>query len=184
MTVWATIFVAGRLYVNYKKLVLADYLAFAAFVFDVGYAALMILSRHMFRHMWDIPVINFANSMIAPVAICLSKTTILAMLYQIFRIRKEMRIAIWIGIIANILVYFPNLIIAPILGAPRIGETWDDLVVNQRPADQKWIGTYQGPFAVLLDVYIFVLPFPALNTLHMPSKKRLKLFILFGTALL
>lgn len=95
-----------------------------------------------------------------------------------------MRIAIWVGIIANIVVYFPNLIVAPILGAPHIGETWEDLIVNQRPANQKWIGAYQGPFAVLLDVYIFILPFPALKSLKMPNKKRLKLFIVFGTGLL
>lgn len=122
--------------------------------------------------------------MIAPVAICLSKMTILVMLFQIFHVRKGTRLAIWIGIVANVVVYFPNLIVAPILGAPHIGETWDDLIVNQRPANQKWIGAYQGPLSIVLDIYIFALPFPALHTLNMPSKKRLKLFILFGTGLL
>lgn len=122
--------------------------------------------------------------MLAPLAIGLSKATIFVLLFQIFQVRKGMRWAIWAGLIGNILIYFPNLIIAPILGAPHIGETWNDLIINQRPAEQKWIGTYQGPCAVLLDVYIFILPFPALSNLNMPNKKRLKLFVLFGTALL
>ena len=83
MMAWATVFVAGRLYVNFRKLSLADCrsiwrllefvvtrslgakltasltdLALAAFVFDIAYTAVIFDVRHMFRHMWDIPIVR------------------------------------------------------------------------------------------------------------------------------
>jgi hypothetical protein len=122
--------------------------------------------------------------MLAPFAIATSKATIFLLLLHIFDISPGMRRAIWAGLIADVIIYFPNLIIAPILGAPHIGETWFDLVINQRAGLQKWIGAYQGPCAVLLDVYIFLLPFPLLRQLQLPTQKRLKLLVVFGTALL
>ncbi|KAF3762949.1 hypothetical protein M406DRAFT_357647, partial [Cryphonectria parasitica EP155] len=193
MIFWASVLMAGRLYVNFRKLAVADYVAIAAFIFDVAHAVVVILTRRWFRHEWDIPIcwftgeymkIDFANSIIAPFAVGLSKTSVFLILLQIFSVKQSMRWAIYAGIAVNAIVYVPNLFVTGFLGAPHAGETWSDLVVNQRPADAKWLGTYQGPCAVLLDIYIFILPFPILKTLNMPRKLRLKLFILFGTALM
>lgn len=128
--------------------------------------------------------ITFANSILAPLAIAMSKASIFLLLLQVFSVNKGMRRAIYAGLIANAIIYTPNLIVSPILGAPHAGETWTDVLLSQRTINEKWLGTYQGPFAVLLDIYIFILPLPVLKNLNMPGNKRIKLFILFGTAFL
>lgn len=103
---------------------------------------------------------------------------------QIFTVDKKMRIAIWAGLIADFVIYGVSLVIVPYFEAPHVGETWADLLINQRPARITPTGAEQGSLAVLLDLYIFILPIPRLSTLKLQSRRKLKLLCIFGTALL
>ncbi|KAK7734723.1 hypothetical protein SLS53_007829 [Cytospora paraplurivora] len=126
----------------------------------------------------------FAEAFLLPFAICFSKAAILLMYRQIFTIDKKMRMAIWVGLFADFIIYGASLIIVPYFEAPHVGETWAGLIINQRPARIVATGTEQGSLAVFLDLYIFVLPIPRLYTLKLESRRKQKLLCIFGTALL
>ncbi len=64
--------------------------------------------------------------------------------------------------------------------APRGGHEIIDLTTCAKLT--VW-GPVQGFLAMILDVYIFVLPFPVISQLKLPPGKRLGVYVLFGTAL-
>ena len=117
-----------------------------------------------------------------PFAPMFGKAAILLIYLQVFGVVKRMRIAVWVGLIFDFLIYGVSLILVPYFEAPHIGETWDGLLVNRRPWLVTPTGPEQGTCALVLDLYIFILPIPMLSHLQVPSRKRLKLFCIFGTA--
>ncbi|RYP11521.1 hypothetical protein DL765_007753 [Monosporascus sp. GIB2] len=127
--------------------------------------------------------LNFVAQLIMPLSHSFSKAAILLLLLQIFTVDKKMRIAIYIGLAFTIIAYWPNLILVPIFSVPYADETWDDMVTNPRVHKMTPVGTEQGTLAVLLDLYIFILPMPILASLNMKTTKRLHLIGVFGTAL-
>lgn len=111
-----------------------------------------------------------------------SKIAALLLLRQIFSISKKMRIAIKVGIAAIIITYGPNLILGAYYLAPRSGEAWKDFLVSERSLKLNILVFEEGVLGVVLDLYIFFLPFPMLRQLNLKFSKRLQLSLLFGTA--
>lgn len=126
----------------------------------------------------------FTSGILIPLAISFSKGAILLLYRQIFSIHRKIRIAVNIGLVFNFMIYGVSLIIVPYFEAPHIGETFADLLINLRPAKIIVTGAEQGSLAVLLDLYIFILPIPALAGLKLPRDKKLKLLMIFGIAFL
>ncbi|ROW13614.1 hypothetical protein VPNG_04561 [Cytospora leucostoma] len=189
----AVLFVAARLCVKYHKMELTDYFVILSFVCSIGYYVIILCLNKYHRHQWDVPAcwftgeymkLLFAEAFLLPFAICFSKAAILLMYRQIFTIDKKMRVAIWVGLFADFIIYGASLVIVPYFEAPHVGETWPGLIDNQRPARIIATGTEQGSLAVLLDLYIFILPIPRLYTLKLESRRKQKLLCVFGTALL
>lgn len=141
------------------------------------------------RH-WIVSIISdrvalqlvFAAQFIMPLSHSFSKATILLLFLQIFTVDKKMRIAIYFGLVFTALSYWPNLILVPIFSVPYSGQTWQDVLSTTRIHKMTPVGTEQGTMAVLLDIYIFLLPVPAIMKLKMASRDRWRLLIVFGTA--
>lgn len=98
-----------------------------------------------------------------------------------------MRVGTWVGLVTCFLVYFTGVPLAAIYEAPKPGEDWDDLSQELATTGGREIilwGAFQGFCSVALDIYIFLLPLPALAKLHMPFSKKAQLFALFATGLL
>lgn len=113
-----------------------------------------------------------------------AKSSLLFLYLQFFSIKRSMRVAIYIGLVAVGLCYWSNIPIeAPFL-APYAGETWQDIVFNGRPAKIEVWGDVQGPLNVIIDLYTFILPFPVLAKLNLTRRRRIELGIVFSTALL
>lgn len=127
--------------------------------------------------------LNFVVQLVMPLSHSFSKAAILLLLLQIFTVDRKMRIAIYIGLTFTVVAYWPNLILVPIFSVPYAGETWDDMVTNPRVFKMTPVGTEQGTLAVLLDLYIFILPMPILASLNINTTKRVHLIGVFGTAL-
>ncbi|KAJ4385379.1 hypothetical protein N0V93_009806 [Gnomoniopsis smithogilvyi] len=106
------------------------------------------------------------------------------MYLQFFGIKRPMRIAVYVGLAVTFAAYWTSIPIAAYYGAPHSGETWEELFVNLRPAKEAYWGFAQGVCAIVLDIYIFILPLPVLWRLHMDRAKRLQLLGVFGTALI
>lgn len=94
-----------------------------------------------------------------------------------------MRIAIWVGMTVNALIYFVGFIVQTYYQTPHIGETWLDVLDGRNVVALSWWQA-QSALIVSLDIYIFVLPLPALARLQMPTRKRLSLIAMFSVALM
>ncbi|KAI1807095.1 hypothetical protein F4811DRAFT_560095 [Daldinia bambusicola] len=192
LTIIGTLCVAGRVYVHWGRLHISDYCAIAGLAFDVALSGIILAMRQYMRHQWDTPAcwfngyymkLNFVVQLVMPLSHSFSKAAILLLFLQIFVVDKKMRIAIYGGLVFTVLAYWPNLILVPLFSTPRSGETWESLVTNPRVRKMTPVGTEQGSLAVLLDLYIFILPMPILASLNMNKTKRLHLIAIFGTAL-
>lgn len=95
-----------------------------------------------------------------------------------------MEIAIYIGLAATFLAYFPYIPLVLLWLSPLGGESWEDLIMGDDPAKLIYFGIASGSLAVVLDIYIFVLPLPTLASLHMSLKTRVQLIAVFATALM
>lgn len=128
----------------------------------------------------DVKLIFAQNVLQAP-AVAFAKTAILLLYLRVFKVKKSMRYAIYGGLVFTNLVYWIHVPLVAGFCAPRGKypildfETCTKLTV--------W-GPVQGFFAVVIDIYIFVLPFPVISVLQLPPRKKLGVSILFGTAVL
>lgn len=123
-----------------------------------------------------------AMQILMPLAFALSKASILFLLFQIFAVNRKIRFATYAGFAAIVAAYGQNLILGPWYSTPHAGETWSDLYTNGHPQHLVKVGLEQAVLAVIIDLYIFILPFPMLSSLKLASRKRLQLCFVFGTA--
>lgn len=148
-----------------------------------------------YRHQWDVPVcwygadvfkLSFIQTVLWSPALFFPKAAILLLYRQLFAIQQRTRIAINIGLLITFLVYLSNIPLAAVYLAPRVGQSWDSLILtleaNKIPMTTG--GVVQTTIATLIDFYIFFLPLPILLRLHISFRRRLQLVGIFSTALL
>ena len=111
-----------------------------------------------------------------------SKTAVLLLLLRIFSVNKTLRIAIAAGIAGVVLVYSPNLVLGAYYMAGRRGGGWRGRFLGTAFSNVDALVVEEGALGVVLDLYIFFLPFPALARLRLQPRKRLQLGLVFGTA--
>ncbi|KAI1390247.1 uncharacterized protein F4822DRAFT_428586 [Hypoxylon trugodes] len=199
LNVWATVFVVARLYANRFKLHASDYLTALALILNITYAGIEIsISKH-FRHTWDIPVCwitvkymitKFALYMVGVPRSLFSKWAVLLLYRQLFGVNKLINVAVWIGVIFTLLISIFGFVVEIIVNAPKPGQSWEEWITT--PEDEKTYELYENLTAVgnnvrtacimAVDLYIVILPLPAISRLHLPLKKRLQLFALFAIA--
>ncbi|KAI5927351.1 hypothetical protein F4810DRAFT_706720 [Camillea tinctor] len=193
MMTWTVIFLAGRLWINKRRLQLADMCAIVALITSAAYSGNILAMRNYMRHQWDMPTcwfdatyfkLSFSMQILNPLAHSFSKASILLLLLQVFSVSKKMRIAIYTGLVGIVLIYGPYLILGPVYTVPYAGETWEDLLTNGRPQQLNKVMIEQAVLATVIDLYIFALPFPMLSSLNLGLHKRLQLTFVFGTALM
>lgn len=93
-----------------------------------------------------------------------------------------MRLAIRIGFAAIIIVYLPAIPLAAYYNTPSPGKSWDEVMLSAKPADGIYWGIVQSVLAIILDLYIFILPLPATTRLQISRSKRNQLVVVFSTA--
>lgn len=128
--------------------------------------------------------ILFAQGIILGPVIFFAKAAILLLYLQIFTSHYPMRVAVYAGIIFTGLVYWASVPLEIAFAAPRPGENWSSLLTNGHPQKLIYWGVVQGTLAVVIDLYIFILPLPVLWRLHMSLKRRIALCAIFFTALM
>lgn len=119
--------------------------------------------------------------------LCLAKTATLLLFHQVFHVSRQMRLAIRAGIIVNALLYGTSIAAFSFHSVPHLGQTWDDIVVAVLLHPEffaiKW-GIGQATVGAALDIYIFILPLPAIARLNLSARKRIQLIAVFFTAIL
>lgn len=92
-----------------------------------------------------------------------------------------MRYAIYGGLVFTNVLYWIHVPLVAGFCAPRGQYPIMDFATCTKLA--VW-GPVQGFLAVILDIYIFLLPFPVISQLQLPHTKKLGVCLLFGTAFL
>ncbi|KAI9899456.1 hypothetical protein N3K66_005917 [Trichothecium roseum] len=184
-------FLVCRLWANRHRFSWPDAFTIVAFVICVGYAGLTLWRNHYVRHRKDIGETWFTVSWIKtifvlqilrPLSHMASKTAVLLLLLRIFSVNKTLRIAIAAGIGGVVLVYSPNLVLGAYYMTRRRGEGWRGRFLGTAFSNVDALVVEEGALGVVLDLYIFFLPFPALARLRLQPRKRLQLGLVFGTA--
>ncbi|KJZ69549.1 hypothetical protein HIM_11062 [Hirsutella minnesotensis 3608] len=193
LTALSLIFLAGRLRANWNRMKLADYFSIAGFVLRTGYTGIIMGMHQYTRHAWDMPAcwymadhiwkMLFAQNFILGPTQIVVKVAILALYLQIFAVERKFRLAIWAGIVACCFIYLPHTILVAIFNAPHIGQRWADLATNGMPQKLVFYAPIHGIGAIIIDIYIFIIPLLVLRKLRVSSKKRLQLLVVFLTAL-
>ncbi|KAM7194252.1 hypothetical protein V8F33_007398 [Rhypophila sp. PSN 637] len=180
----AIMFTVGRTYANWRMLRWSDYLNIIALSLSLGQGALMFVLANLAytTHQWDI-AITFIQGFVFTVGIGISKASILLLLREIFTLGRPMKIAVWIGLGLDIIVYTMTIPFSVYYNTPRPGETWNDLIMSGRPGQGVWWGVAQAILVLVLDLYIFILPLPILSGLNMSTKRKVKILIVFSTGL-
>ncbi|KAL6897096.1 hypothetical protein GGI43DRAFT_107489 [Trichoderma evansii] len=193
MLTFSTIFIVGRVWINFRKLKTADYFAIIGYVLSVAYIGLIFSILRYAGHIWDAPAcwftgnymkILFAQGMLVGPIAFFAKSAILLLYLQIFIAHTDMRIAVYAGIVFTGLVYWVTIPLEIAINAPHPGDTWADLLVNGQVQKLLPWGVVQGSLAVVIDLYIFILPQPVLWRLNMSLKKRVAVCAVFFTALM
>ncbi|KAL8862409.1 MAG: hypothetical protein Q9178_001418 [Gyalolechia marmorata] len=193
MIVLASIFVLirlGSIVFSGRKMAWDDYTCFLGYVFITVFSGLVMAFTNVARHVWDIPLSDllapsylrfiFAQNIIQAPAVAFAKSSILLLYLRIFTVKPNMRHAIYGGLIFTNLLYWIHVPLVLGFCAPRGEHEIIDLTTCAKLT--VW-GPVQGFLAMILDVYIFVLPFPVISQLKLPPGKRLGVYVLFGTAL-
>jgi len=94
-----------------------------------------------------------------------------------------MRIAIWSGITFTFLIYGAGVAVATYYETPHIGETWMDVLDGRAIVPLKWWQA-QSALTIALDIYIFILPLPAISKLRISFRRRIQLIAVFSLALM
>ena len=113
-----------------------------------------------------------------------AKLFIFLLYLSIFQVKQTMRLAIYFGIFLNFAIYWPNVAINSYYDAPHYGEQWDVATIAARGRIAIAFSIVQGVMAVVIDLYIFVLPIPVLLGLQLQRRKKIQVLAIFGTALL
>ncbi|KAM7210800.1 hypothetical protein V8F06_013825, partial [Rhypophila decipiens] len=146
------------------------------------------------RHQWKVPACWFDGYHMKAIFlvsflfgfISFGRAAILLMYRDTFSISRTTHIAIWIGLVLNFLIYIPSIPIAVYYETPRAGQSWEELIYtvpNLEPILVPY-GIATGAAALLMDVYIFILPLPVVLRLNLSRTKKIQALAIFATALL
>ena len=113
-----------------------------------------------------------------------AKAALFLLYYRVFSLDHWTKIAIYIGISVTSLFYFASTVAYLVLCIPWRNESWTSTPYEERCYRAEVMGDVQGVFGLASDLYIFVLPHPALYRLHMSSKKKIAVTALFLTGLM
>ncbi len=87
----------------------------------------------------------------------------------------------WIGATISALFYVPVSITAFVLNSPWPGESFLDDILSWHYLKFAQFSIPTGVIGMLVDLYLFILPIPAVLTLQMSMVKKLGVLIIFMT---
>lgn len=122
-----------------------------------------------------------------PLSICFVKISVLILYWQVFYVLKWMRIACITGITCITAFQFSLSIAFSVMCAPSTGSSQIDFFtafVSDTCMRTRVLVLLQGVGSVVTDVFLLVLPLPAVLGLQMPLKRKIAVTSMFMVGLL
>ena len=123
------------------------------------------------------------QTLLLNLSIFFAKNAVLLLYLKVFSVDRSLKIAIYSAMIFTIPLYWIQPFLESYYCTPRPGHGWD-LSVGQTCSDLIIWGVIQGSINVALDIYMLLLPLPAILGLQLSQKKKMGILTIFGTALL
>ena len=117
-------------------------------------------------------------------SIFFAKLALFLLYFRLFSSNRNIRIAIYLGIIIGGLFYLSADIVFLVTCVPRRGVKWASPQFAAQCSPAANMNYVQGIFGVVSDLYIFILPLPVLWNLQMPTRKKLGITAIFITGLM
>ncbi|KAG8156273.1 hypothetical protein KVR01_013852 [Diaporthe batatas] len=187
-------FLSGRLFVNRKRLAMADYLAIIGFIFSTGYSGVIMNMHSYSRHIWDVPVcwfmqerlskLLFVSNIMLGITQFTTKLPIMVLYLQMFSVERKMKLFIKLAIAFSALVYIPHLILVIVFQAPRAGESWSDPGTNGRTRKMTYYAPIHGVCEVILNIWMLIIPLLVIRNLQITRRKKIQLSTVFLTGIM
>ena len=97
---------------------------------------------------------------------------------------RWLRIAVYIGSLTTCIFYGTLTIYQLVVSTPRNGASWSQWVLGPEQPKVNNVSLPTGVFGVIMDVFLLILPIPAVLKLQMPKKKKIGVLSIFATGLL
>lgn len=117
----------------------------------------------------------------SPIPFC-AKLSLFLLYYRLFARHQWIRYLVYLGIGSAAAMFTAGMIVYGYLCLPRRGQSWVEAGLSSRCHKQSIMICYvRGPFNILSDLYLLLLPLPAVWQLHLPLRKRLGIAGIFLT---
>ena len=111
--------------------------------------------------------------MYGPIAFC-AKLSLFLLYFRLFGIHSWIRYSVYLGIASAAAMYTTSFVMYGYLCLPHRGQSWIEAGLSSR-CHEQWIviGYVRGPFNVVSDLFLLLLPLPAVWQLRLPVRKRI-----------
>jgi hypothetical protein len=117
-------------------------------------------------------------------ALGLIKMSLLIQYYLLFKVRRYVRICVWIGAVVFGAFYVSVTITAFVLDSPWGGDSLLDTVVSWHYLKFADFAIPTGVIGMVFDWYLFFLPMPAVWALHLSTSRKVGISLVFATGLM
>ena len=115
----------------------------------------------------------------------LAKLSVLLLYLEIFKVNKQARITVAIGLTIITGQCLATIIGYPVLCVPKLGESWMIASSSQScRVTGNIFGVSMGVLSVISDIYVIYIPLPIIWQLHMATQKKIGVSIIFITGFL
>lgn len=119
-----------------------------------------------------------------PIMFC-AKLSLLLLYYRLFGRHCWIKYLVYFGIGTMAVMYTAATIVFGCLCIPRTGQSWVEVGLSPKCHKQLIMVSYVlGPFNIISDLYLLLMPLPAVWQLHLPLRKRVGITGVFLTGLL
>ncbi|KAG7001477.1 hypothetical protein G7Y79_00031g065920 [Physcia stellaris] len=152
------------------------------------------ISQHTFgKHLWDVPisldsVSSIQNYIILSIlpgpTLFLAKLSVLLLYLELFKVDDQARIAIAIGVATIAAQGIATIVGNTVLCVPKPGGNWMlKASTHGCTKTATAFGVATGTLSVFNDIYILWIPLPIIWQLHLPTRKKVGVSIIFITGL-
>jgi hypothetical protein len=124
---------------------------------------------------------DYVTTITATPALGLIKCSLLIQYYTVFKPLRWLRICVWIGAIISVTFYVAVSITALVLESPWHGEGLIGDILSWHYLEFSKFSIPTGVIGMTLDLYLLILPMPAVLTLKMSLARKLGILIVFTT---
>ncbi|KAF4636515.1 hypothetical protein G7Y89_g1582 [Cudoniella acicularis] len=145
-------------------------------------------------HLWNISFFQASSldllipiwltAVLTPITFLFLKTSFFILYLQIFSQLRWLKIYSWIGLVLTAVTYTVLTICVWVFSTPGKGESWLAQQTSDNEKKALAMSVPQSAIGFVLDLYILVIPVVAVSGLHMSTKRKIGIILVFASGLM